>query len=713
MTPPVRPEPESERRERIRRNLATLKAANAPQEDVDEYLATERVTPEQELARMPRTMSENVRGGLQSALQGATFNFGDEITAAGRALTGENFGEALAEERQSLGEFREVNPRAALGLELTGGLASAIPVARAATAGAQGLALAGRVAASGAGGGAIAGAGAGEDTGERIALGGLGAGAGALLGTAAQKFATSRAGDFLARRGRSFLEAITDQGQPALATAMGQAPSASVPATMPFDAREAAQRAAARALGVETAENIAPLRQRLSDITGAGMGQDVLAYNLGGDQSARALRAAANQPNSAAGQMVNERLARQGGALGEGVREDIRFVTGAGNEPGAIALDRMLQQAQDAARPFYEQARELGDIFPERQMRQRVSSLAEMLESQGVTPQAAREAVGGVPDATPFDAFLDSPLGQRALARAKQYPQLAGLPDTDMRVLDQVYKEVGGQAQEAATAGNREQAMMIRQAGESFRDLLAERAPVYRQATAAYAGEMAPRTAFQEGLESGTAAPGEITLALRQDDPVSRRARQLGFATQMQEQAMGRASNVDLGEMSQFRDVARSLVGTPAQRERIIEMYGQDTYDALLARLMPKMEAAAQNAAARGNSTTTKQLLDALAFGDDAMLDAIGNLAQGGPRGMLSNIAQRAVMGPLDRAYRLGVGKVAGETADLLTRRGTGEVTSLLDLLEQRVRDDAARRAAISPVAGVAARSTLSRIGAQ
>jgi hypothetical protein len=693
---------------RIRRNLAKMKAANAPQEHIDAYLATERTTPERELAAMPRSAMENVRGGLGSALQGATFNFSDEIVGAGRAALDPNltYGDAVAEERGQLQDFRKANPKSAFGLELAGGLASGLGAAGAATRGASTAAQAvPRLLASGVGGGAVAGAGAGESAGGRAGMAAGGAALGGILGYGAGKVATSRLGDAAASGARSFREMVENQTPSVLEMVGGQADEIARAASPAVRATAApvsdefgapALRAAGRALdnvkapGPQRAggELIGP-RNVLAELERSGMGQDALLMNTGDDLTVRAVRAASNQPGSTAGRTVNTRLAEQGGRLGEQVPRDIANVTGfpdvgPGTMPGEIRVQQMLEQAQDASRPFYEQARALGDIAPER------------------LPAGAQGPV------TRFERFVESPLVQREIRRIKQFPEYADLPDTDMRVLDRVYKALGDTQRELANGGRRVEARDMGSVMEEFRSALSERAPVYGQATSAYREGIEPRQAFTEGMDQfRNAAPGGIELSFRNDSPIEGTARRLGISTAMQDAARGKASNADLGDLAQFRDVARAVVGTPAQRDRIVEAFGRENYEQLLATLMPKINAAAQNAAARGNSTTTKQLLDALAFGDDAMLDALTQAGQSGPMSAAKNWVTGQTVGRVNQAMRLGVGKTAGQTADLLTTRGASGIRDVLGMIEQQAAIDAARRSAVTPVAGAAARTLM------
>ena len=105
------------------------------------------------------------------------------------------------------------------------------------------------------------------------------------------------------------------------------------------------------------------------------------------------------------------------------------------------------------------------------------------------------------------------------------------------------------------------------------------------------------------------------------------------------------------------------------------------------------------NAAVRGNSSTARQILDAMHLGDNAVLDVLESGARGGAMAMGRNIASMAYQ-PL-RALATGqVGQTAEDAARLFATRGAAENRSLLDVLEQIGQADVARSKAVQPVAG-------------
>ena len=791
-------ETELERRARIQGNLRKLVDGGATPEEIQQYVDSERITPEMEAARTPLSGVEKLAGGVQAGLQGLTFSLGDEIAGGieGALNPNKTMGEGIADQRSSLNAFRKENPKTALGLELGGAILPA--VATAGMAGPNPSLL--RLAGTGAGAGALAGYGSGEggpvSTNRLGRAAGYGA-AGGILGAIAPKVLTTGAG--LAGPGGQvtddLLSRIAPQAAGSSAPAVVGATKQVMPSggpTSPTGFGEPAFKAAGRAI-----PDRAKARTLLEELERGGMGDEALAMNVGDDQTVRAVRAAANQPGSTAGQTVNERLAKQGGALGEQVSDDIGRVTGMGGTPGPIRLEQMIKERSAKARPLYAKAMDAGDLSPERTARptgRETSALANvsddklhdeytrLLEAQNrdeallagfdESPEASeylqmgRSAsgkamtedrrgvlIGGkqagdmnrdlamergrvasrqrtldalkaemdrrsppdVPDfmrgddaesALGLDALMDSPIVQRAIRQAKALPQFANLPDTDMRLLDQVYKNLGGKEQAAARAGDGALAHNMTTVRAALRDEIVSRNPAYGSALSTFADESEMVDAFALGQKLPSQPVGTTTVELGKTTDAGKEAMRAGFATNLQQRAGARASNADLGDLAQFRDVARAVVGTPQDRQRFVEAFGQDKYEAMLQRLLPKIKSAAQNAAARGNSTTTKQLLDALAFGDDAMIDALGSLMTGGSQGMIRTAASKA-FSPMDRAYRLGVGRTAGETADLLTTKGTPQIRSLLDYLDQFATEGAKQKAAVQPFAATAVRGAV------
>lgn len=721
MTGP-RPESEVERRTRVRADLSRLTAAvregRLPAEAIPRYLERERVTPEMEAARTPQTPLETAGGAVGSAVQGLTFNLGDELAGGLSGIVrgladpnlsvGDAVREDVGEQREQVGRFREAHPVASLGLELGGGLATGLGAARLAGAGASGLSAAqqaARVAASGAGGGALAGFGSGEGLADRTMRAGVGAGAGYLggkvLAGVAPAWSESVAGGqnvtddvlaMLANRGGAAGGNAAASAVPSAVPApagvsgppvpRGTAPTAPMSLFRPEGVSEASQRAAARAIGPTGAA-----RDRLAALQAGGMGDEALAMNVGTDRTVRAVRAAANTPNSDAGQLVNERLARQGGALGAQVPRDIGEVTGFGSEFPEVTAQRMQDELGAKVGAGYDAFRGLPEV-----------PLDPNDEAQRLF----------------IENYVNPVIANRRLSGTLSNASALSGENIDA-AFKNLQREVRG-GQTAVSMGTKNVSDVAQR--EAMRDrvlrAIGETDPNYAELGRTYALDEDVGKVAQEAFESGRniRSPGAAVVAREgaQRVPGAERALQAGNVARMQENVRSRASNPDLGDMAQFRDVARAVVGNIRDKEQFLALHGQEQYDALLERLMPKIRAAAQNAAARGNSTTAKQLLDALAFGDDAMLDALNSLASGSPAsGLVRNVIGRAV-NPAQRALRLGIGETATGAADLLTTKGAPQIGTLLDLLDQLGIEDASRSAAVrAPASAIGGRTTNQR----
>ena len=178
---------------RIRANIAKMRAMGAPKADIDAYIAEEdAATKAQGKAEVDAASYDDnapldrAAGVGKAALQGASFGWSDEALGGMRALAERRpYAETVAEERGDLDRFRKAHGGVALGAELVGGLATAIPGGAAAAAKGVGTAAkVARTAGVGAGYGAAAGAGAGEGLEGKAKGAGYGAAAGAVLGPA-------------------------------------------------------------------------------------------------------------------------------------------------------------------------------------------------------------------------------------------------------------------------------------------------------------------------------------------------------------------------------------------------------------------------------------------------------------------------------------------------------------------------------------------------
>lgn len=299
-------------------------------------------------ARRDRDAEQSVLPGwASSALAGATFGFGDEITAGARSLFGGTpYGEALTQERANLERFRERNPMTSAGLELAGSLPTmlvpmgwALNLARApatAATGMAGLGQAARVGAvAGAAGGALQGAGEGEGIGGRIGGaitgGALGAGAGAAAGPILQGIA--QAAPRVAEQARR----LTGLGTDDLAM------------------RDVARIATADDVGAQGTRAARAATFTDDELARAGMPvmPETLAERMGPNARGR-LEAMANAPGPGMAQIVAGMTERQGGRI-DRVDAALRTTFGDLADARLARADTYTQRSAEA-RPLYQRA---------------------------------------------------------------------------------------------------------------------------------------------------------------------------------------------------------------------------------------------------------------------------------------------------------------------------------------------------------------------
>lgn len=124
----------------VKSNISKMIDQNAPESDIDRYIELEGYTLDDIRNYKNSTKKEDidrVEAALRTGYQGATFGFGDEITAAGRVLGAKALGSddsfkdlyklAKGEEREKLKQAEEKYPVQSFATELTGGLITGVP----------------------------------------------------------------------------------------------------------------------------------------------------------------------------------------------------------------------------------------------------------------------------------------------------------------------------------------------------------------------------------------------------------------------------------------------------------------------------------------------------------------------------------------------------------------------------------------------------------
>jgi hypothetical protein len=163
---------------KVKRNIQRMIDQNAPETDIDAYVASEGVTIEQLQGRQATTPQFREGDASTMFLQGASLGLGDEIVAGGvaglRSLydprtgevmggnIGQKYDEALDYERKFIEDTRADHPMGSTALEAAGGLSTAILPMGAAVRGGGMMARGGKAAAVGGGIGAAQGFASGE-----------------------------------------------------------------------------------------------------------------------------------------------------------------------------------------------------------------------------------------------------------------------------------------------------------------------------------------------------------------------------------------------------------------------------------------------------------------------------------------------------------------------------------------------------------------------
>lgn len=354
---------------RIKGNIEIMISKGAPEADIDQYLFSEKVTPEQLRASAPTTdpyrataekeyaeaKAKGVpveQGAARRFLQGASFNTADEILAGlttpfemvkrGTFNPVEGYRHAKAAEDVTLDEARKESGLAGAGMEILGGVGTGVGLAKAGLTAGRGLApgagLLARSAASaidGLGMGALAGAMEGnslEERGSNALTGGLiGGGLGGVTPGVLAIGGTALSPIFSNIRARVNPEGFAQSQVARAATESGKTPT--------------------------------QLAQAVADSDAAGQGSFTLADAMG-NSGQRMLSTVARSPGegrTAVVDFLNTRQAGQGGRVSQIVDDAL----GAGGTARKTA-DDLTQIARNESAPFYEKALDQKPVWNER-----------------------------------------------------------------------------------------------------------------------------------------------------------------------------------------------------------------------------------------------------------------------------------------------------------------------------------------------------------
>lgn len=528
------------------------------------------------------TIGETVDAAVRGAANALTFGFADRLAAGAGAATG--IGGERGEYEKNLSTQRAIDaanlkehPIATIGGELAGGLA--LPVGAAA----QAPTLAGRMAAGagmGAAQGALYGAGSSPDlTNLPQVAGNMGAGAGvgALVGGAAPpvvegalaagKLALNKSGLAAAYHG---LRNPEGAAAGIVADAMGR------------DAK-------AGSVGLDQYTNRYAVQQ----------GQPVVNADLGGDATKRLARTASNMSDDAQralGNVVNGRFETQGPRITE-------FLNDLGGGNSVRTLDGLKEQASAALRPLYKRAYSEGDRPLWTPELERLAGSPDVLSAMKSAVQTgkSRAITDGYGTFNPGVKISDD--GVISFMQGKNgapaYPNL--------QYWDYVKRELDDAAGAAVRAGRNEEAARLTSQAKALRGELDKEVPAYGAARGVAATAFGAEDALDAGAKFASArgANREYAKTISEMSDPEKKLFTHGFLSEVQNK---------IGETRDRQNVVNSIFASPAARQRIEMVVGQNNYARVERFLRAETIMDQLRMAVQGNSTTARQLADMAAI---------------------------------------------------------------------------------------------------
>lgn len=645
-----------------------------PDADLWEKKRQEGLTPEAATAYVQGRRKPALPGGVNTFVQGATMGFGDELTAAARALPrlmpgGETFGHAYDEsvgaERRGLAGYRKAHPVLAGLTEIGGAIAGNAALLGGTGLGAAVAKSAPRAIAMAAGEGALSGAGAADGSIARRAAGGAtGAVTGAALGLVAP--VAGRVGG--AALDVSGLRGPVSRVVPMVETAEERGGRAVL---------EAIKRSGKSLDDVEYA--LTPSQTGKTPIS--------LMDAMGEEGSAQAMYVG-NRPGPGR-QVVQTRLrgrsAGQSGRVAEALAEETKL-----GKPNAFrALEEMDAERAKAAAPLYAK-----------------------LENVSVKD----------PDQT-FTSILQDPAFYNAYQRAQRIAQREGYKVPDLydeagnfrgdktipvKVFDYLNRGLRDMSKSEVGFGPDEWRSIQ---GQRAKLLAAvdELVPEFKQARSVYAGKSALMDATELGAElfKGKTDPAEIAAVMKNMSESEREFFRKGALSTL------------LGNMEEGRDTWDAiprLLGAPRQRERLRVLFpDQGSFERFLGRA--DLEGAAERGAAPvlGGSRTEPMRLAGRDFETGAARDLAAVTDQGPVRAAVGAL-RRALFDESAHAQN-AIGEAAGTAGELLTRGAThgsgtarsavGQLRGLETTLAKRAALGAGARASVGGTMGAMIGGTM------
>ncbi|MBD3844270.1 hypothetical protein IED13_01070 [Bosea sp. SSUT16] len=562
------------------------------------------------------------RSALLGALQGATFNFGDEIASGINAgidyVTGQApdgigaaYDQRLASARQQMQEAEKANPGTFLAGQVGGGIAT-IPFTPVRAGVAGGLA-------TGAGYGALAGAGGGEGVGNRLIGAGVGAGVGGAVGAAVP-----------AAIGGA--QALYGKARDAIGSATGTVRGA-------LNADAEATRRVQAALARDAAIG-APALDEAGLAAAQAAGQPVRVADIGGETTRALARSAANtspEGRQALQGATGNRFETQGNRAVEFVQR----LVGTNGDAGATR-EALKSAARAANRSAYGRAYAQGsaNVWDDT-LATIAQAPAVQAEIRDATRRSANKAAaeGQRPVSNPFIVGEDGALAMKPGVS----PSLQFWDVVKQGLDDQIEK-----LQRAGGGGEMNDLIALRNA---LRDHLDEIVPTYAAARKGAAAAFGAEDALEAGgkFVTSSMSNNDARRAIAKMSEPERKMFAEGFASSLIEQ---------INRTGDRRNLINQIWGTARARERIEIALGKDKARELEAFVNVESVMDMLRTAVSGNSTTARQLAEIGLAGGGATY----SMGSGDPKAMTYGL----LLAGLSRGQRAIDARVAQRVAEML-----------------------------------------------
>ena len=328
-------------------------------------------------------------------------------------------------------------------------------------------------------------------------------------------------------------------------------------------------------------------------------GQPVVAADIGGDATRRLARTASNLSDEA-GQtlsgVVNKRFETQGPRITEFLND-----LGAGNS--VRTLDNLQEQASAALKPLYKRAYTEGDRPLWTPELERLAGSPDVLSAMksAVETGKSRAITDGYGAFNPGVKISDDGLVTFMQGKngAPAYPNL--------QYWDYVKRELDDAAKAAGRAGRTEEASRIGSQAKMLRDTLDREVPSYGAARGVAATAFKAEDALEAGAKfaSEKGANREYAKTISQMSGPEKKLFTHGFLSELQNK---------IGETRDRQNVVNTIFASPAARQRIEMVVGQDQYARVEKFIRAETIMDQLRTAVQGNSTTARQLADMAAI---------------------------------------------------------------------------------------------------